>query len=151
LLASTARSGQAVWHTTNGGETWADRGSVPVALGVSYTLARIPGGRVLLYGSSGGGGVTDCWSCDDPPTDVATPRTICPFTVPIGAPLARIAGCALLTFVNEPCGGLPPLSVPETCEAPLGAFVLGVTCLGDSAPLARRLARGRRRRTHAHA
>jgi hypothetical protein len=152
LLAGVNRSGGVgLWHSTDGGETWTDRGTVPVALGVTYALARAAGnGRVLLYAASGGGAM-DLWTCDDDPAGMATPRTICEFAIPIGAPLARIAGCTLLTFVTEPCGGLPPLTVPETCEAPLGAFVLGVTCLGDSAPLARRLARGRRRRTHAHA
>jgi hypothetical protein len=152
LLAVVGRAGgMGAWHTTDGGETWADRGTVPVGFAVWYGLARAPNGRVLMYPVSGGGGAMDLWTCDDAPAGMATPRAICEFAIPIGAPLARIAGCALLTFVNEPCGGLPPLTVPETCEAPLGAFVLGVTCLGDSAPLARRLARGRRRRTHAHA
>ena len=161
LLASTKSGGQRIWHSTNGGETWADRGAIAVGFAVSYTLARAPNGRTLLYNSSGGSAAMDLWTCDDAPTDVWTPRTICPFvveppdnvgppppcppawgftpvpcaqpcpTTPEGAEIA-----ALLAPILARRRALYTPRFPEfTCARPLGAFVLGSHCLGVLPPV----------------
>ena len=159
LLAATKSAAQVprttIWHSLDGGETWTDRGNVPTGFTVSYTLARTPTGRVLLYSSSGGAGATECWSCDDPPVDRALPRTICPFVVPTGKPCPPAWGFTPVPCA-QPCPTTPegaeiaallaPILArrralytprfPEfTCARPLGSFVLGSHCLGVLPPV----------------
>ena len=159
---STASSVTAIWHSTNGGETWTDMGDAPTTFGVPYGFARTPSGRIILYAIGGGTGATSAYcTCDDAPTGIPTPRSICPFvveppdnvgppppcppawgftpvpcaqpcpTTPEGAEIA-----ALLAPILARRRALYTPRFPEfTCARPLGAFVLGSHCLGVLPPV----------------